>query len=102
MVEGSSQESLTNAAANLAFCESDEEEPHQAGQSSPATSVTSVHSDDDGSTHVKKPACTIDLTAGIHEHRDEELQLDISAVSPPRAPETQTRLEALRWQNMPD
>ncbi|KAK4544162.1 hypothetical protein LTR36_004372 [Oleoguttula mirabilis] len=86
VLEDSSQESLTNAAANLAFYESDDEKRMHGRQTSPATSLGSE--DDEHSERKLARAAT--LTPGVGEQPDER-DPPISAGSPPLSLQVQSR-----------
>lgn len=90
MLEDSSQESLTNAAANLAFCESDEEGEQYDRETSP---VTSRGSNDDTSS-TKKPAVVARTRVSFGEWPQHEHLPLMTALSPPTSPSVEPKSAA--------
>ena len=85
LLEDSSQESLTYAAANLAFCESDGEDTVHACQPSPPPGI--------GSEHIKHSAnevvSAIDLTSGLDERPHGAVDAGVD-LFPPMSPTSRT------------
>ncbi|KAK5137789.1 hypothetical protein LTR08_007361 [Meristemomyces frigidus] len=76
LLEGSSQESLTDAAANLAFCD---EENTLARHTSPASSVDSERD----SLHEEDTVNIVPPVPGYGQRRVDEVELSRCALSPP-------------------